>query len=155
MKTLNHLLDELENSITFHDAIDVKVSQREVSWHIAHSLKVIGNIIKVLQSSDPKEYRWQFNWIRSFVYTFNSIPRGKGKAPKSVLPDEHISIAMLHDEVTAVRKSILALENLEAKSHFKHPYFGILNLQQTKKFLALHTQHHLKIIADIIAATRV
>jgi hypothetical protein len=45
---------------------------------------------------------------------------------------------------------LLELEHLDAKSNFMHPYFGQLNLKQTKKFLALHTKHHLKIIDDIL-----
>ncbi len=150
MDTLNHLLDALEKKLHHHDAINIKVSQREVSWHVAHSLKVVSEVVAAVQNSNPQAYQWKFNWVRSLVYTLNFFPRGRGRAPKSVLPADNISITMLRDEFNVVRKAILQLEHLGAKSHFQHPYFGALNLKQTKKFLALHTKHHLKIIDDIL-----
>lgn len=150
MEALLLLLNELEHKIARKDAVNTEISQSDVSWHIAHSLKVIGIIIKALKSSDPNEYRWQFNWIRSLVFTFNTIPRGKGKAPKSVIPEDNKSASELHQELEAIRTLTHTLENLSSKSHFKHPYFGPLHLKQTKKFLVLHTKHHLKIIDDIL-----
>ncbi|WP_309640849.1 hypothetical protein [Flavobacterium sp.] len=154
METLNTLLNDLESKIEYSDCINIHVSQREVSWHMAHSLKVVGNIIKALQNSNPEEYHWQFNRNRSFVYILNHIPRGKGKAPKSVLPADDITIIQLQQELNTVRQLVLELEHLNPKSNFKHPYFGQLNLKQTKKFLDIHTKHHLKIIDDIIKKNR-
>jgi hypothetical protein len=152
MEPLNVLIVELESKIKSKDAFNSKVSHEDVSWHIAHSLKVIYNILKVLQNSNPEEYRWKFNRNRSFVYLFNSIPRGKGKAPKSVLPTEDLTIEFLQSEFKKVRESILELDHLDPKSNFTHPYFGQLNLKQTKKLFLIHTKHHLKIIDDIIKA---
>jgi hypothetical protein len=152
MEVLVHLVDQLESNINSKDVVNKQVSQVDVSWHIAHSLKVLHNIIKVLQSSNPDDYRWRFNRSRSFVYFINSIPRGKGKSPKSVIPSEEISKDELHKDVATVRQLLNELQHLDAKSNFTHPYFGQLNLKQTKKFLALHTKHHLKIIDDIVKA---
>ena len=151
MEALNNLIDDLESKIELKDLINTQVSERDVSWHVAHCLKVISKIMEAVQNSNPEEYRWKFNFNRSLVGTLGFIPRGKGKAPKSVLPSEHISIAILQDECYAVRKSIDELQHLDARCHFQHPYFGTLNLKQTKKFLAIHTKHHLKIIDDIIS----
>jgi hypothetical protein len=150
MEPLNVLIDELESKLKSKDAFNSKVSHEDVSWHIAHSLKVIFNIIKVLQNSNPEEYRWKFNRNRSLVYCIGFIPRGRGKAPKSVQPSENLSIEFLQSEFKNVRQSILELDNLDAKSNFIHPYFGQLNLKQTKKLFLIHTKHHLKIIDDII-----
>ncbi len=150
MEALIHLVNKLENNIDSKDAVNKKVSQVNVSWHLAHSLKVIHNIIKVLQSSNPDDYRWRFNRSRSFVYFINFIPRGKGKAPKAVMPAEEISKEELHKDIATVRQLLEELQHLDAKSNFTHQYFGQLNLKQTKKFLAIHTKHHLKIIEDII-----
>ena len=150
MESLDLLLNKLESNLKSKNAFNSKVSYEDVSWHIAHSLKVIYNIIKVLQNSNPEEYRWKFNRNRSFVYFLNSIPRGKGKAPKSVQPTEDLTLEFLESEFKKVRELIPELDNLEAKSNFMHPYFGQLNLKQTKKFLAIHTKHHIKIMNDII-----
>ena len=150
MEALIHLVNKLENNIDSKDVFNRQVSQVDVSWHIAHSLKVLNNIIKVLQVSNPDDYRWSFNRSRSFVCFINFIPRGKGKAPKAVIPADEISKEELHKEIATVRQLLEELQHLDAKSNFTHPYFGQLNLKQTKKFLAIHTKHHLKIIDDII-----
>ena len=42
------------------------------------------------------------------------------------------------------------MKELHANSNFKHPYFGVLNLKMTKRFLEIHTNHHLKIIKEIL-----
>jgi hypothetical protein len=152
MESLDLLLNKLESNLKSKNAFNSKVSYEDVSWHIAHSLKVIYNIIKVLQNSNPEEYRWKFNRNRSFVYFLNSIPRGKGKAPKSVQPTEDLTLEFLESEFKKIRELIPELDNLEAKSNFMHPYFGQLNLKQTKKLFLIHTKHHLKIIEDIIKA---
>ena len=149
MESLDVLLHKLESNLKSKDAFNSKVSNEDISWHIAHSLKVIYNIIKVLQNSNPEDYHWKFNRNRSFVYFFNSIPRGKGKAPKSVLPTEDLTIEFLQTEFIKVRELILELNSLDTKSNFMHPYFGQLNLKQTKKLFLIHTKHHLKIIDDI------
>lgn len=150
MEALNHLINDLESKIESKDLINTQVSERDVSWHIAHSLKVLHNVIVVVQNSNPKEYQWKFNRNRSIVYLINKIPRGKGKAPKSVIPPDEISIEELRQDMATVRQLLGELQYLDAKSNFAHPLFGQLNLKQTKKFLAIHTKHHLKIIDDII-----
>ncbi len=150
MDVLTNLIEDLESKIDSKDSINTRVSERDVSWHIAHSLKVLHNVMTVIQKSNPQDYRWKFNRTRSIVYLINKIPRGKGKAPKAVIPEDEISMEQLRDELQTVRQLATALENLHAKSNFTHPLFGQLNLKQTKKFLAIHTKHHLKIIDDII-----
>ena len=48
MATLTSLLKELENKIEFKDSKNPQISQSDVAWHIAHSLKVLCNILKCL-----------------------------------------------------------------------------------------------------------
>lgn len=150
METLNGLVNELEQRIEWKDRLNTAVSHRDVAWHISHSLKVLLNISKALQNSNPKEYTWKFNLNRSLVFLMNSIPRGKGKAPKIVIPEDHITLEQLSEELSVVRQLLPQIEQLDAGSNFLHPVFGQLNLRQTKKVLAIHTSHHLKIIDDII-----
>ena len=150
METLNILLNDLESKIASKDSINPLVSTSDVSWHIAHSLKVVSKVVETIKMSNPQEYRWNFNHTRSFVYLFNYFPRGKGKAPKAVVPTDAQTSEQLREDLQTVRLMLLELEHLDAKSNFMHPYFGQLNLKQTKKFLALHTKHHLKIIDDIL-----
>lgn len=153
MTPLHVLLDQLESHMPSKDVANLTVSEREVGWHIAHSLKVIDQIAATVQNSDPALYRWKFNWKRSLVYTTNQIPRGKARSPKSVLPSENMTGEQWNEEFQKAKAAILALDSLAPNKYFTHPFFGMLDVKRSKKFLALHTQHHLKIIEDIVKPT--
>jgi len=148
---LEKKIGELEQKIDHADKLATNISEKAVAWHIDHSLKVIIAVVNALQNSDPANYKWKFNLIRSYIFTVGSIPRGKGKAPKSVLPADHIIKENLLLQLKEAKDQINTIENLPSNSNFKHPYFGILNVIMTTKFLEIHTGHHLKIINDIIA----
>jgi hypothetical protein len=126
------------------------ISAKAVDWHIHHSFQVIINVCKLLHKSDPKLYKKKFNISWTYVTTRNSIPRGVGKAPKAVQSPEEIPLESIKKQIVEANELITSLSTLPANSYFKHPYFGMLNLKNTKKFLTLHTAHHLKIIRDII-----
>lgn len=150
MKHLNNLINELEQHISFLDKTNTAVSKASVGWHIEHSLKVLTQIIDAVEKSDPNTYQRRFNLIGTLILSFNTIPRGKGKAPKTVIPEGAISSDTLKHHIEKTRFMITKIENLHPNSYFKHPYFGDLNLKPTKKFITIHTNHHLKIIKDII-----
>ena len=97
-----------------------------------------------------KLYKWKFNLTRTLILFVNKIPRGRGRAPKIVQPEGEITSESLKNHFDKTRHMIKKLDTLQANSFFKHPYFGDLNLETTKHFLILHTNHHLKIIKDII-----
>ena len=86
MKSLPHILSELEDKLPFSDRVNPVISATSVGWHIDHSLLVINQIIKNVGLSDPKEYEWKFNMKKLIVFTLNKIPRGKARAPKAVIP---------------------------------------------------------------------
>ena len=150
MKHLNNLINELEQHISFLDKTNTTVSKASVGWHIEHSLKVLTQIIDAVEKSDPNTYQRRFNLIGKLILSFNTIPRGKGKAPKTVIPEGNISSETLKHHIEKTQFMITKIENLHPNSYFKHPYFGDLNLKPTKKFITIHTNHHLKIIKDII-----
>ena len=149
MSNLTKLLNQLESHIIDFEKTNVAISQSSIGWHIDHSLMVINGIIDQLKKSNPEQYKWQFNWNRIFIKSINKIPRGRGKAPKSVQPSETSSIEILNYKLQIANDSIIELENLEPNNYFIHPYFGNLNLKTTIWFLELHTKHHLEIIKDI------
>jgi hypothetical protein len=149
MSNLSKLLNQLESHIIDFEKTNVAISQSSIGWHIDHSLMVINGIIDQLKKSNPEQYKWQFNWNRIFIKSINKIPRGRGKAPKSVQPSETSSIEILYYKLQIANDSIIELENLEPNNYFIHPYFGNLNLITTIWFIELHTKHHLEIIKDI------
>ena len=62
----------------------------------------------------------------------------------------------IYDEKTLVehleltKSKIQELEIIDSKKYFNHPVFGHLKLSKTIKFFEIHTNHHLKIINDIL-----
>ena len=128
-----------------------QVSAKGVAWHIDHSLRVLTMCLGAAQASKPEDYRWAFNFNRLYIFLRGSIPRGRGKAPKVVLPPEEIDPLEVEALFKKAEALCQALPQMPAKAHFKHPFFGLLHRAHTAKFLHIHTAHHLAIIRDIIA----
>ena len=150
MNNLDKLIDQLEQNIPFCEKRNNEISQADVAWHIEHSLLTISGITDALIKSDPREYKWSFNFIRMVVMTTKKIPRGRAKAPKVVQPKVDLTPAGLMKHLSETRKKIKALDGLSKDKYFEHPFFGNLKLGQTRSFLEIHTKHHLGIIEDII-----
>lgn len=150
MNTLQSLLTQIETHIPDYKTENKMVSHATIGWQLDHSLLVINGIIAQLAKSNPKDYQWRPNWKRVYIKLRNNIPRGKAKAPKQVLPVDVIAIEDLQNKLALAKSNIALLEKLHKNSFFTHPYFGDLNLKATIWFLKLHTQHHLKIVNDII-----
>ena len=143
-------LVEIESMLPYRDFLSEEVSKVDVAWHMDHSLKVINGVIKNLHSSDPDEYRKEFNFVRMMVFAVGSMPRGVGKAPASTLPPEEIITEDILDQSNEAKLSVESLNSAHSHSHFNHPVFGLLDLEDSKKFLEIHINHHLAIIRDII-----
>ncbi len=147
---LGNELVELEGYIKYHDSIDPNVSKVPVAWHLDHSLRTINEIYKAVKKSNPKEYRGSFHLGRSILLWTNTIPRGKAEAPKIVTPPDTISIDSLHINLNKAWLNLNAFDSIPKKAFFTHPYLGRLKKKTAKHFLEIHTEHHLKIIRDII-----
>ncbi len=149
MNNLDKFIDQLEQNIPFYETRNKEVSQSDVAWHIEHSLLTISGITDALIKSDPREYKWSFNFIRMVVMTTKKIPRGRAKAPKVVQPKGDLTPAGLQKHISETRNKIKALEGLSKDKYFEHPFFGNLKLGQALSVLEIHTKHHLGIIEDI------
>ncbi len=150
MHKLAVLIGQLENKIPKIGLVSPQISQGSVGWHIEHALLVINSIISNLQQSNPSEYQWKFNFIRTLILTTQKIPRGRVQSPKSVQPKTDFNAETLKIHIAETKEKINALETLEQNHFFVHPFFGKLNLKPTIRFLAIHTKHHIHIINDIV-----
>jgi len=138
-KHLHHL--EKENSA---------VSKANVGWHLDHSLKVMHSVLDTLKNSDASEYKKRFNFFRFYIFLKGSFPRGKVRSPKRVLPPEIILKEDLERQLHLVENKLKNYTTIQENQYFTHPIFKQLNKKQTFKFLKLHSQHHFKIIQDIL-----
>ena len=149
-KTLIPLINELESYIAVKDKRNDSVSTSDVAWQIDHSLKVFNLVSETLLKSDPELYSSKFNKWRLIYFTLGNFPRGKVKAPKFVRPPEIISLEDLNSQLQVAYQNIESLKSVNKNAHFKHFIFKVLNKKRTIQFLQLHTNHHLKIIRDIL-----
>jgi hypothetical protein len=150
LKKLTIALESLENHIENYAVSNPKTSNANVGWHIDHSLKVINKVVASLQSSDPKLYANNFSFLGKVFFTLGFFPRGKAKAPKHVKPPEVILKEDLISQTELAKDNINTITELDKNAFFKHPIFGNVNTTRVTRFLILHTNHHLKIINDIL-----
>lgn len=150
MQKLSNLIDELASYIPRLEARKESVSASSVGWQIEHSLLVISSVIEGVKRSDPSSYKWSFRPWKYLIFWRGKIPRGKSKAPKFVIPDS-FTVESLQGHIVSCRAKIGELDALSAGHYFRHPYFGDTKKKDVIPFLVLHTEHHVKIIRDILA----
>ncbi len=149
MTKMADLLQKVESNIAFYEVINERVSKSNVAWHLDHSLKVINSVATVLEKSDTN-YKWNFNLKRDYFLFIKRIPRGKARAPKAVQSFDEITTTSIERQLKTARFLIQEMGSMDPKTNFIHPYIGKLNLKQAFTFIEIHTQHHLKIIDDIL-----
>lgn len=147
---LNTYIKRLESYIPQYEFSNPKVSKATMAWQIDHSLKVINNVCSALQSSDPETFENNMSFLGKFLLLFGKFPRGKAKAPKHVLPPENITKDDLISQVKTAKQNIETINILPKNAYFKHPMFGHINTKRVVRFLEVHTNHHLKIVDDML-----
>tara|TARA_R110000868_G_scaffold289108_1_gene549249 strand:- start:899 stop:1372 length:474 start_codon:yes stop_codon:yes gene_type:complete len=147
---LKNQLSQIELFIPLIHKKNPKVSKSTIGWQLDHALKVFNAVSKSTKNSNPKEYERKFNFWRTILFPIGYFPRGKARAPKYVLPPEIITLDDLNTQLLVAKENINTLNSLNKAMYFKHPIFGMLAKKQTLRFLEMHTNHHLKIINDIL-----
>jgi hypothetical protein len=148
--SINEVLLKLEEQIPFFGSVNEKISLANVGWHVEHCLLVIIKICETINTSDPNKYKWKFNLKWLIILITRSLPRGKAKAPPAVIPGEVLTESSLRASIQLARKSIDSLISCHPDQYFYHPFFGKMNRNTTLVFFSIHTNHHLKIISDIL-----
>jgi hypothetical protein len=147
---LEFLLNELEIVMPQHEMLKMEVSKASIGWQIEHSLLTIDGIIGVLKKSKPIDYRWRFNVSRVLIFASGKIRRGIAQAPEAVTPKSNFNIETLQLHINQTKEKIKLLSSLHANQYFTHRFLGMLNSKSSIKFLEIHTNHHLRIIFDIM-----
>lgn len=144
------LISDIETYLPMASKSNTKVSERGVDWHLDHILKVVNSICVAVQNSDPEEFNPKFNIYKNLILFSGYMPRGKGRSPKSFNNLDPINLEEIIEQFLKAKTNLAGLDKLSKNHHFKHPIFGHLNLIQTKRFIKIHSHHHLKIIRDIL-----
>ncbi|MEP2773983.1 MAG: hypothetical protein ABJH05_17645 [Fulvivirga sp.] len=152
---LMRILAQLSVALRHKDEINTEISEASVAWHIDHSLRVINAVYDTLQNSEPEDYKSEENPIKSYVLNKKHIKRGIAKAPAHVLPLSTIHPDGILDELEKAKKAIILFDTLHKKNFFQHHSMGVMKTSEAKKFLKIHTQHHLSIINDILESNNI
>jgi hypothetical protein len=151
---MSTIINTLRKYIPQYDVEAAEISKWSVGTQIEHCTKVIYGVCTSLKQSDPKLYQSKFHLIRTIYLFWGKFPRGKAKAPKAVTPTKVSTLEELNGYLEKAEAALNEIDQLSPNAHFKHPYFGMLNVKQGKRFLEIHTNHHIAIIEDIIKAKK-
>lgn len=152
MKTTYALLKEIENHIPLYKLENSFISNTNVGWQIEHILLTINQVLKNCEESIDSNYQPKFSIWKLIVFTTKKIPRGKVKAPKIVRP-ELFDKNSLEIHIKQTTENLKIINDLKKNQYFNHPIFGHINKIKMIKFLEIHSNHHLKIIREIIHKT--
>lgn len=147
---LMRVLARLSNMMRYRDEINKEVSASSVGWHIDHSLKVVNSICETLAKSDPEKYMADENKSRDYVLGKGEIKRGVAESPPHVVPPPIIEPDELIAQLEKAKKNIVLLKQLHPQSYFRHHVLGTFSRDEAKKFITIHSKHHLNIINDIL-----
>ncbi len=108
-------------------------------------------------SRDP-EKRPRRTWVGRLAMTLGWIPRRRGKAPEFVRPEARTDLDSAREALDSSRARIDAcaewIPNLDSTPGFSpHHLFGDLSAFDWLRFARIHTDHHLKIIVDLLRTT--
>jgi hypothetical protein len=140
-----------ENFFEQKDIFVPAVSKWPVGMHIHHACLVTKNISQALLQSDKSPPAGEYSLKKVLVFTFGYLPRGKGQSPQAALPRDKIALEELRQILREAEELHLKANKANAKSWFKHQYFGVLKKSQALRFIDIHNNHHTKIIEDILS----
>lgn len=150
MKNIKDQLQKIESLLSKIDVTNDKVSKASIGWHLEHLLLILNSSLKGLTMTDPKDYKPKFS-LKKFVFlNFGLIPRGKIRAPKQFFPLEIPTQESILKLINLAKERLEAVKSLPGKSFITHPFLGDFDKKTTLKFLWLHSNHHLKIVDDIL-----
>ena len=143
-------LSELESYFPQLEKINSEITHSNVGWQIDHALRVLRAISKELEDSNPAKFKGKFSFAKFFVMTTKYIPRGKSKVPRILQNDKEITKESINDFLDRTKLQVNKINSLDKNSFFPHPIFGHMNKDEAIRFIEIHTEHHLKIIRDML-----
>ena len=119
-----------------------------VAEHLDHTLKVTNGTLQVLLKTELPPLSKGINFVGRMVLLTGWIPRGRGNAPEKLrgTPATAAELETQLAQLDELLDRIAAEPPRSTTPVLRHPLFGGLSFAQSLSFLAIHTNHHLKII---------
>lgn len=144
-------LDDLRAFVDRRDARSPEVSSWSVGMHIEHCCLAVNSVCGALVDSVPPPPPAGFSLLRSTMLKTGFIPRGRGRAPKAVIPTREPDGDELHATLERAEADLNAARELSPQAWFRHFVFGVMTRDESLRFLAVHNTHHIKIMRDVVA----
>jgi hypothetical protein len=132
-------------------AVDERVSGWSPAVHADHLLKVTKSIVDRLPSEEAVPRPLSF--IGRCLLALRWIPRGRGRSPER-LAGKECTIEELQSRWSRVSEALAAVDPAAVDRarirNVPHPRFGGLTPSQALRFAAIHNEHHLKIVRDVL-----
>jgi len=150
------LIDGLDNETLNLKPERKKWSIAQILFHVIKGEQYV--LISLLNSLKPETKIKTVGFsasIKSFVLNFLLKTNFKFKAPDTAqkVPNAVNTEELLNkwDEIRIKLKEacVNMPKNNYNKGIFKHPYIGMINLNQSLQFLLFHLNHHVKQISDL------
>jgi hypothetical protein len=134
-----------------------RISAWTPSEHLDHLIKVSASVVNRILQSDAPHSDKRLAPLAHVILVLGWIPRGRGKAPER-LRGARVAGADLHAGLTKLEGKLDELSEPHLADSrgpiVPHPRFGGLRPAQALRFAAVHNDHHLRIIADILNGVR-
>lgn len=128
------------------------ISGWTVGQQIEHVCMTIVRVHKELFSPASLNRKTHLKPLGRAILTVGRIPRGRGKAPAVVRPSDGSTTEQVQAVVLNAKASGAEVANAPEAGTFDHPIFGVLDKKRAIRFLEVHTDHHIRIIKDILDA---
>jgi len=151
-------LDYIETALGEKEQRAELVSSWSSYQQIEHLLLAHGSILDLVETNKPLDEQTSITLLGRLVLLTGHIPRGRGKAPTPTAPVGKPR-PELEQLLAGVRYRLgsLDLNQVAAQSEpvGLHPHFGGLTPRQWLRFIAVHGNHHMKIIKAILEQGKV
>jgi hypothetical protein len=145
-------LEQLRAAVAQAGARAATVSAWSVGMHVHHCCRATLGICKALAKSTPPSPRARFSPRVALMFLFGRIPRGRAEAPESARPADDVTPDELRALLDQAGEGIAAARALDPGAWFEHFALGVLARDRALRFVEIHHRHHLRIVAEILAA---
>jgi len=143
-------LQEVESFIPSWQQKDESVSNWTVGQQIEHVLKATSAFTVMILRDRKADGSGIHKQLKGLLLQRGSFPRGIAKAPDISMPADATPATGLTARLHKTRNRVSKLPDVSASAVAHHHYLGEMDRDEAVAFMAIHLEHHIKIIRDIV-----
>jgi len=127
-----------------------EVSAWSVGRQVEHCALAMEGIGEALLASTPPPPRAGLALTQRLVLLAGWLPRGRARAPESVVPTAEPDPGALERHLSAAEELLRRVARADRGLWFRHFVLGVMDRDRALRFLAVHNRHHGKIARDVL-----